>query len=581
MPSGPQQAPAPGNNPSANHPPAPTPAASNPVTQSTNTSTTVVGGGVVALPLPGQRGAPRKFKGKHSDVLPFLRFYGLLCDKHNVTSDRDKVESILHYCSRSVRKFMEGLRSYQRRDWNDFVSDVKRFYEADKDQERFMVRDLEKLARHSRVKSIKTMAAWVKYCRDFIRIAGWLKQKGRLSDYDHDYYFWVGIPDMFRNSVESRLLAQNPQHDLANPFKVDDVCKVAEALLHRHRFDRDRLLSEPESENSASETTTDSSDSEDEDDWSDEDYVRRKNFERETPPHLSGDAFPPRGPCWGCGSTGHNLSRCQQLQDYINQGVVKKDERNRFVLSNGTTLFRNQDETWIAAIKRATAPQTNLITIPPTPIPVAPRPVPIEVKPAAFDPADDDAIMEDATVPPADQRRKKQTGRPMEHAGNEEPAQKRPRRSEIQEHVNPKTMLDRVLNAPITVAVGELLAVSREMTQQVQEVIRPKNEFAAACMAATAFPCRQKGQLIRLRLECDGIPITAIVDTGSQLNIAHRKVWQGAVGRPMDVTRKIVMGDANGGEGILQGFRIDGTYLLFKDNTLTVRYEMLVAPEHD
>ena len=42
-----------------------------------------------------------------------------------------------------------------------------------------------------------------------------------------------------------------------------------------------------------------------------------------------------------------------------------------------------------------------------------------------------------------------------------------PRRSEIQTQVNPRAMLDKVLNTPITLAVGELLAVSKEMAQQV------------------------------------------------------------------------------------------------------------------
>ena len=40
---------------------------------SSNASSSI--GGVVDMPLPGQKGAPKKFKGKHSDVLPFLYFY--------------------------------------------------------------------------------------------------------------------------------------------------------------------------------------------------------------------------------------------------------------------------------------------------------------------------------------------------------------------------------------------------------------------------------------------------------------------------------------------------------------------------
>lgn len=73
-------------------------------------------GGVVDFPLPGQKGAPKKFKGKHSEVLTFLHFYERLCSKHHVVDDDDKVESITQYCSRSVRKFMEALPSFVKKD---------------------------------------------------------------------------------------------------------------------------------------------------------------------------------------------------------------------------------------------------------------------------------------------------------------------------------------------------------------------------------------------------------------------------------------------------------------------------------
>ena len=161
-------------------------AGSTPNSSNSNASSPAVAatvqGGVVDFPLPGQKGAPKKFKGKHSEVLPFLRYYERLCQKHRVTDDGDKVENITQYCSRSVRKFMEALQSYNDKDWSQFQADIKKFYEADKDQKRFKVRDLEKLVKHSRTKPMKTMKAWVKYGRDFIRIAGWLKSHTSISD---------------------------------------------------------------------------------------------------------------------------------------------------------------------------------------------------------------------------------------------------------------------------------------------------------------------------------------------------------------------------------------------------------------
>ena len=233
-------------------------------------------GGVVDFPLPGQKGAPKKFKGKHSEVLTFLHFYERLCSKHHVVDDDDKVESITQYCSRSVRKFMEALPSYVKKDWSAFVADIKKYYEADKDQRRFKMRDLEKLVKHSRSRSMNTMAAWIKYGRDFIRVAGWLKSHQNISEFDYNYYFWVGIPESLRSRIESRIMSQKPSHDLANPFDADDVSRAAESLLQRNRFDRDRLLSEPENSHSESETTSSGSDSEDDSDWESSSYRKKK-----------------------------------------------------------------------------------------------------------------------------------------------------------------------------------------------------------------------------------------------------------------------------------------------------------------
>ncbi|KIP02069.1 hypothetical protein PHLGIDRAFT_16792 [Phlebiopsis gigantea 11061_1 CR5-6] len=71
-----------------------------------------------------------------------------------------------------------------------------------------------------------------------------------------------------------------------------------------------------------------------------------------------------------------------------------------------------------------------------------------------------------------------------------------PKKSKLQQHISPCNIPDKVLNTPVTMAIGELLAISKE-------------------------------------------------------------VWLNALSRPMDVTKKVYMGDANGGEGILQGFILD------------------------
>ena len=473
-----------------------------------------------------------------------------------------------------------------------------------------------------------------------------------------------------------------------------------------------------------------------------------RNYPREQPPHFRGDAprpppfrgDGPRGPagydirrCFGCGEGGHHMAQCPPLQDFINKGIIMRDQRGRYVFSNGTYVARMPDETLVSAIKRALAPQSNFIPIfdtassyptrevysarrkslwedesedesdeddwqgqvygpdrqlrsttqarkekfdgvwmppkrqfpdkrnkenfPEKPpfqpsssrqAPQAFNPTPIDVHQPSFNPNDPRSFQEDPSL--AKKAKKDAKGKeratqdhdvPMADAEAKKEDKRSPRKSELQGIVNPKVVLDKVLNTPVTMAVGELLAVSKEVSQQVQEVIKVKStkgpEKAMAQLAETGnfpasltpisaavFPAKTKGLLIKLRMECDGMPLMAIIDTGSQLNIVHKKVYQNCITRirPIDVTRQITMGDANGGEGTLTGFvqnvplscgavltfanvyvgnnapfdlllgqpwqrgnfisideRLDGTYLQFKDRGLRVNHEILVTPD--
>ena len=225
---------------------------------------TTIPRGVADLPIIGTKGAPKKFKGRSSEVEPFLSHYEKLCRKHAVTNDQEKIENITQYCSRLVREFLEGLDSYTGGVWTTFKKDFKEFFNADKDERRFRTKDLDKYVIKSRKKSsMASLAHWRTYNRGFIRIAGWLKSHQKITDDQYDTSFWQGIPQSFRERLEQRIMSQDPDHDLTEPFSHEEVEKNAKALLRCDRFDRDRL---PESD---SDVDGDDSDNESDDDDSD------------------------------------------------------------------------------------------------------------------------------------------------------------------------------------------------------------------------------------------------------------------------------------------------------------------------
>ncbi|KAH9925198.1 uncharacterized protein B0H18DRAFT_1119623 [Fomitopsis serialis] len=230
--------------------------------------------------------------------------------------------------------------------------------------------------------------------------------------------------------------------------------------------------------------------------------------------------------------------------------------------------------------------------------------------------------MEDLSQPhaPSSDKGKEKEGKGRTEPAKTEPQKRVPRQSQVQAQVDPWNVLAKALNAPVTLPVGEIFGISKEMSAHLQEVLKPK--APPKNIVAAAFGPRSKGALIYLRMEVDERPVTAIIDTGSQLNIASRKLWKTHLNRPMDIARLCQMNDANGGAGALRGLvenvpltcgnvrtianlyigervpfdlllgrpwqrgnyvsidkRADGTYLMFKNQDLETQHEILVTPD--
>ncbi|KAK6977147.1 hypothetical protein R3P38DRAFT_3237515 [Favolaschia claudopus] len=198
------------------------------------------------------------------------------------------------------------------------------------------------------------------------------------------------------------------------------------------------------------------------------------------------------------------------------------------------------------------------------------------------------------------------------------------RQSEIQSTVNLPKIVERILDLEVPMSVREVLVSSKELRNNLQEVIKLKN-VKNVLAGAQAIPwtwSRSEGVLIKAEMEIGGRPIVAIIDTGSQLNVVRADIAALVLHRPVDMTKTTGMNDANGGRGQLRGFiqdvelscggvltktslwvsqaapfelllgrpwqrnnlvtideRDEGTYLIFKDrDTRQPWYELMAVP---
>ncbi|KAK7008261.1 hypothetical protein R3P38DRAFT_3211162 [Favolaschia claudopus] len=207
------------------------------------------------------------------------------------------------------------------------------------------------------------------------------------------------------------------------------------------------------------------------------------------------------------------------------------------------------------------------------------------------------------------------------------PPENAARRSEIQGTVHVPGIVERILDLELPMSVREALVASKEIRTSLQDVIRVKNSKAVLIGAQSplvsqcAWP-RSDGVLIRIEMDINGRLITAIIDTGSQLNVVRQDIAALVLHRPVDMTKTTGMNDANGGRGQLRGYindvelkcgnvatktglwvsptapfelllgrpwqrnnmvsideRDEGTYLVFKDReTKRPRYELFAVP---
>ena len=73
----------------------------------------------------------------------------------------------------------------------------------------------------------------------------------------------------------------------------------------------------------------------------------------------------PRGPgmrCFGCGQLGHPASRCEEINKFIRDGLVIRNEMGRVQWKDGSRISRMEDECIIDAIRR-NAKSANLVMI--------------------------------------------------------------------------------------------------------------------------------------------------------------------------------------------------------------------------
>ena len=125
------------------------------------------------LPHPNLKKAPKMFTGRHNDIELFLREFEEMTNLYNVPT-LEQFDLITCYVSHRVSKVIEGLTEYHSKNWQDFITQMKKLYNHAKTEKRYTQRDLNSFIAHKTHKFIHDLLNFQKYQHGFIRIGGWL-----------------------------------------------------------------------------------------------------------------------------------------------------------------------------------------------------------------------------------------------------------------------------------------------------------------------------------------------------------------------------------------------------------------------
>jgi hypothetical protein len=109
---------------------------------------------VFTMPITRMKLVPEKFHEDFHKVKEFITHYERLCTQNNVTSDIEKCETVLHYCSKRKKQTIMNIPSFIFKSWGHFREDILQLYDADLDTRRYKVKDVRNFSKKQKSKKI-------------------------------------------------------------------------------------------------------------------------------------------------------------------------------------------------------------------------------------------------------------------------------------------------------------------------------------------------------------------------------------------------------------------------------------------
>ena len=152
--------------------------------------------------------------------------------------DTVKVKAIMHYVFPYTHGFWETMDGYASNDWPTFWAELEKSYPDTSSATRFTMDGLRDFIFESMQQRIWDEEDVMSYRCNFLRRHDQLPQSQQLTAQERSAMFFKGFYHKDQEILLQQLYTKQLNHDLTNPYDLEDVYKVARGYFSNTQFYR-------------------------------------------------------------------------------------------------------------------------------------------------------------------------------------------------------------------------------------------------------------------------------------------------------------------------------------------------------
>lgn len=300
---------------------------------------------MAANPPPrGARGAP-SFDGSEPDELPrYFEDIETIVSNAGLQNDADKIRYAEYYATIKVVRLWRTVPELKRQNpgWNQVKIEITKLYPSLEAGERYSRGDLEELVAAWGRRGIRSRDDLGLYKREFIEQSDYLITNRQMSEVETQQAFIRAFTGELRTILLRKLEIAKPLHKYGAPYDIDDVVTQANLILGGSAFWDESTSSAPRGGTTSTERTTVKKEEVDLSTVMDtlkSFQVQIDSLQRgqvAVPPFRQQQPFSQRPPgCSFCSEVGHYIRQCPRVLEFVQAGKCIRDPQGKVLLPNG------------------------------------------------------------------------------------------------------------------------------------------------------------------------------------------------------------------------------------------------------